>query len=98
TRADAITSSAAGVVVRTARGEIHAKKCLLAVNAYGGSLEPVSAAHVMPIGSYIGATEPLPDSLGVLPGGESVDDSRFVIRYFRKSPDGRLLFGGREAY
>src|SRR5690606_32788182 len=29
---------------------------------------------------------------------EAVDDSRFVIRYFRKSPDGRLLFGGREVY
>jgi gamma-glutamylputrescine oxidase len=34
----------------------------------------------------------------VLPGGESVDDSRFVVRYFRKSKDGRLLFGGREIY
>jgi gamma-glutamylputrescine oxidase len=34
----------------------------------------------------------------VIPGGESVDDSRFVVRYFRKSKDGRLLFGGREAY
>jgi gamma-glutamylputrescine oxidase len=27
-----------------------------------------------------------------------VDDSRFVVRYFRKSKDGRLLFGGREIY
>ncbi len=34
----------------------------------------------------------------MLPGGESVADSRFVVRYFRKSKDGRLLFGGREAY
>ncbi len=34
----------------------------------------------------------------MLPGGEAVDDSRFVVRYFRKSTDGRLLFGGREIY
>ena len=34
----------------------------------------------------------------MLPGREAVDDSRFVVRYFRKSKDGRLLFGGREIY
>ena len=52
----------------------------------------------MPIRSFIGATVPLGDDSPVIPGGESVDDSRFVVRYFRKSADGRLLFGGREAY
>ena len=52
----------------------------------------------MPIGSFIGATVPLGDDSPVLPGGESASDSRFVVRYFRKSPDGRLLFGGREIY
>ncbi|MEP4420231.1 MAG: FAD-binding oxidoreductase, partial [Nitratireductor sp.] len=67
-------------------------------NAYGGGLEPVSAAHVMPIGSFIGATPPLGDDSPVIPGGEAVDDSRFVVRYFRRSADGRLLFGGREVY
>ena len=71
---------------------------MIATNAYGDDLEAVSAAHIMPIRSFIGATPPLPDEYGVLPGGESVDDSRFVVRYFRKTSDGRLLFGGREAY
>ena len=52
----------------------------------------------MPIRSFIGATEPLAEPERVLPGGEAADDSRFVVRYFRKSLDGRLLFGGREAY
>ena len=52
----------------------------------------------MPIGSFIGATVPLGADSPVLPGGEAVDDSRFVVRYFRKSKDGRLLFGGREIY
>lgn len=93
-----ISASGGKVQVATPRGTITARKCLLAVNAYGATLEPVSAAHVMPIGSFIGATVPLGMDSPVLPGWESVDDSRFVVRYFRKSPDGRLLFGGREIY
>ncbi|MBZ9967511.1 NAD(P)/FAD-dependent oxidoreductase [Mesorhizobium sp. BR1-1-2] len=93
-----IVSSGGTVKVSTAKGTITAQKCLIAVNAYGGTLEPVSAAHIMPIGSFIGATVPLGADSNVLPGGESVDDSRFVVRYFRKSRDGRLLFGGREVY
>lgn len=98
TPATGIMSQGGKVKVTTARGTITADKCLIAANAYGGDLEPVSAAHIMPIGSFIGATVQLDDALKVLPGGESVDDSRFVVRYFRKSKDNRLLFGGREIY
>lgn len=98
TNALKIESSGGKVVVTTPTGTIRASKGLLAVNAYGGDLEPESAAHVMPIGSFIGATVPLGADSPVIPGGESVDDSRFVVRYFRKSRDGRLLFGGREIY
>jgi len=93
-----ISSTGGKVLVATPRGAVTADKCLVAVNAYGGALEPVSAAHIMPIGSFIGATVPLGTDSPVLPGWEAVDDSRFVVRYFRKSTDGRLLFGGREAY
>ena len=98
TRSTGIASDGGKVLVSTPRGIITADKCLVAVNAYGGDLEPVSAAHVMPIGSFIGATVPLGEDSPVLPGGEAVDDSRFVVRYFRKTKDGRLLFGGREIY
>jgi gamma-glutamylputrescine oxidase len=93
-----IVSSGGKVKVTTPHGSITAQKCLVAVNAYGGTLEPVSAAHIMPIGSFIGATVPLGAHSAVLPGGEAVDDSRFVVRYFRRTGDGRLLFGGREIY
>src|SRR5690606_12801259 len=72
--------------------------CLIATDAYTGNLEPSTAAHLLPIGSFIGATVPLGPDSPVLPGGESVDDSRFVVRYFRKTKDDRLLFGGREVY
>ncbi|WP_420959447.1 NAD(P)/FAD-dependent oxidoreductase [Brucella sp. IR073] len=98
TRVTGIRSENGLVTVTTGRGDVTAAKALIAVNAHGGGLEPVSAAHVMPIRSFIGATVPLGNDSPVLPGGESVDDSRFVVRYFRRLPDGRLLFGGREAY
>ncbi len=98
TPATGIASNGGKVSITTDRGTITAEKCLIATNAHGGNLEPESAAHIMPIGSFIGATVPLGDDSPVLPGGESVDDSRFVVRYFRKSKDGRLLFGGREIY
>lgn len=98
TRATGISAANGRVTVTTPAGTITAGKALVAVNAYGGELEPVSAAHVMPIGSFIGATPPLGPDSPVLPGLESVDDSRFVVRYFRRDREGRLLFGGREIY
>lgn len=98
TRATGISSQGGKVRVTTAKGTITASKALIAVNAYNDKLEPITSSHVMPIGSFIGATVPLGDDCPVLPGYESVDDSRFVVRYFRRSRDGRLLFGGREIY
>ncbi len=83
--------------IKTTNGTITAQRVLLAVNAYGDEkLEPVMASHVMPIRSFIGATVPLGEN--ILKGKESVDDTRFMVRYFRKTKDNRLLFGGREAY
>jgi gamma-glutamylputrescine oxidase len=98
TRARGIASDGGKVTVKTDAGDIVAGRALIACNAFIDGLEPVTSAHVMPIRSFIGATVPLGDDSPVIPGGESVDDSRFVVRYFRKSADGRLLFGGREAY
>ena len=97
-----IEPNGSAVGVETATGTVRADRVLVAVNGYNGGLERTVARHVMPIRSFIGATEPLPDDAAVLPGGEAVDDSRFVVRYFRRVdwPDGRsrLLFGGRETY
>jgi gamma-glutamylputrescine oxidase len=98
TKATAIHESGGKVTIATPQGQVVASKALIACNAYIENLEPVTARHVMPIRSFIGATAPLSDHPGVLLGGEAVADSRFVVRYFRKSKDGRLLFGGREAY
>lgn len=98
TPATAIRQAGGKTLIDTPKGTITANRVLIATNAYIGNLEPVTAAHVMPIRSFIGATVPLDKFPNVIPGGESVADSRFVVRYFRKSRDGRLLFGGREAY
>jgi gamma-glutamylputrescine oxidase len=98
TRATKISKQGSKVVIETPRGTITADKALVATDAYTEGLEPVTEAHVMPIGSFIGATPPLDNFPPILPGKESVADSRFVVRYFRKTRDNRLLFGGREAY
>ncbi len=84
--------------VKTENGTITADRVLLALNGYHNDFRPELASHVLPIQSFIGATTPLDNNSSVLPGRQAVDDSRFVVRYFRKSKDGRLLFGGREAY
>ncbi|MCC2608564.1 NAD(P)/FAD-dependent oxidoreductase [Neorhizobium petrolearium] len=86
------------IVIETPSGVLTTDRALVATNAYVGNLEPATAAHIMPIGSFIAATAPLDDFPDVIPGGEAVADSRFVVRYFRKSRDNRLLFGGREVY
>lgn len=100
TKVDGLEQNGGRTMLHTANGTVRAEKVFIAVNAYGDQkLEPVSASHVMPIRSFIGATVPLGElSNKIIPGGESVDDSRFVVRYFRRFGDNRLLFGGREAY
>lgn len=98
TPASALRQTGGKTMIDTPKGTITADRVLIATNAYIGNLEPVTAAHVMPIRSFIGASVPLDRYPQVLRGSEAVADSRFVVRYFRKSRDGRLLFGGREAY
>ncbi|HEX2147699.1 MAG TPA: FAD-binding oxidoreductase, partial [Pseudorhizobium sp.] len=98
TKVTGLRRSGGKVELTTAQGAVSADRVLLATNAYVDDLEPVTAAHIMPIGSFIAATEPLDAYPAVLPGAEAVADSRFVVRYFRKTGDNRLLFGGREVY
>ena len=98
TPAKSIRQSGGKTLIETPSGTITTTRVLIATNAYIGNLEPVTAAHVMPIRSFIGATAPLDQFPSIIPDKEAVADSRFVVRYFRKTPDNRLLFGGREAY
>ncbi|AQX30224.1 NAD(P)/FAD-dependent oxidoreductase [Bartonella schoenbuchensis] len=98
TQVKAIERSNNQCVVVTERGNIKAENILLATNAYNLGLQDFVQKHIFSIRSYIGATEPLSECSRILPGREAVDDSRFMVRYFRKSIDNRLLFGGVESY
>ncbi len=86
-------------IVQTDQGRIVANHVVLACNGYLKSLDRQVAARVMPINNYIVATEPLGDRAeGVLAKNIAVDDSKFVVNYFRMSKDRRLIFGGGESY
>ncbi len=77
---------------------VRAKFLLIAGGAYLGGLERQLAGYIMPVGTYIMATEQRADIQGLIPGNEAVADQNFVLDYFRRSPDDRLLFGGRVSY
>jgi gamma-glutamylputrescine oxidase len=86
--------------VRTAAGRVRARFTVLAANGYLGGLAPAVAARVMPINNFIVATEPLGEARAreLIRDDVAVADSRFVVNYFRLTPDRRLLFGGGESY
>lgn len=86
-------------VVRTDAGRVTCDHVILAANGYLQGLAPQVEARVMPINNFIVATEPLGERAArVLSRPVAVADTRFVVNYWRLSPDGRLLFGGGESY
>jgi gamma-glutamylputrescine oxidase len=86
--------------VRTPSGSVTADRVMLACNGYLRGLEPKVEQRVMPINNYVAVTAPLdPDrAQQIVRNGYAVSDSRFVVYYFRITPDHRLLFGGGENY
>ncbi len=86
------------MVVATTRGRIRARQVLIATNGYTGRFSPWHRRRVLPIGSYIIATEALDPAVvrRLIPRGRNIGDTRRVVTYLRPSPDGRrILFGGR---
>ena len=94
----------ATVQIRTANGLVRARYALLAGNctlpAFGPQLAPSIAARIMPVGTYIVATEGLDPALvqRLIPSGAAACDNNVVLDYFRFSQDARMLFGGRVSY
>lgn len=86
--------------VRTAQGTVLAEHLVLACNGYLGRLEPRVAGRIMPINNFILATAPLDETTAreINPRDLAMQDSRFVINYWKLSADRRLLFGGGENY
>ncbi len=90
----------ADLTITTANGaRVKADFLLECGNGLMDGLDRQVDAHVMPICNYIAATEPLgARAREIIANNAAVADSRFVVNYFRLSPDGRLLFGGGESY
>ena len=93
-----IERGAAGFVLETARGPVRADEVVIATNGYTGAITPDLQRRVIPVASYIIATEELPlEVTGRLsPKGRMFVDGNRLLSYFRLSPDRRrVLFGGR---
>jgi glycine/D-amino acid oxidase-like deaminating enzyme len=90
-------SSGGRFQVFTNRGPIDAGDVFVATNAYVDDLLPGLERRVLPIGSFIIATEVLDEALQheLVPRRRMVFDSRHLLSYWRLSPDGRMVFGGR---
>jgi gamma-glutamylputrescine oxidase len=87
-------------VLRTDGGRLACRQVVFAGNAWLGNAVPALRRRIMPVGTYIVATEPLGESLAtqLLPRNTAVTDINWVLDYFRRSADHRLLFGGRVSY
>jgi len=86
-------------VVHTAHAKIVARYVLVCGNAYLGGLLPTLSERIMPVSSQILATEPL-EGLAqmLLPANYCVEDANYVLDYFRRTKDNRLLYGGGVGY
>ncbi|MBP7370799.1 MAG: FAD-binding oxidoreductase [Arenimonas sp.] len=84
--------------VKTDKGEIHAKTVIIACNAYIGDLEPKLSAKSMPCGTQVVATAPLKNWSDVLPTDYCVEDTNYLLDYYRLTADKRLIFGGGVVY
>jgi len=86
--------------VHTKHGTVTARFVVVATNGYLKKLEPRMARFIMPINNFIIATEPLGDDMAraLIRDNVAVQDTKFVIDYYRLSADNRMLFGGGENY
>ncbi|HEY6452187.1 MAG TPA: FAD-binding oxidoreductase [Steroidobacteraceae bacterium] len=86
--------------VRTATGTVDCNHLVLAGNAWLGATAPALQRKLMSVETYIIATEPLGEQRAreLIANNAAVSDTNWVLDYFRRSSDHRLLFGGRVNY
>jgi glycine/D-amino acid oxidase-like deaminating enzyme len=86
--------------VQTSKGPLVAREVILATGAYTTEATPALRKKIIPIGSYIIATEVLPADLAreLSPRNRMIYDSKHFLYYYRLTPDNRVLFGGRAAF
>jgi gamma-glutamylputrescine oxidase len=88
------------VVVHTGQGSVRCAHLILCGNAYIGAVAPALVRRILGVGTYIIATEPLGEERAqeLLPDNAAIADINWILDYFRRSADHRLLFGGRVSY
>jgi glycine/D-amino acid oxidase-like deaminating enzyme len=88
------------MMLMTSRGSLSAGQVLVATNGYTDAAFPGIRRRVVPVGSYVIATARLepPVARELLPRGRVMSDTWNLLHYFRLSPDGRLVFGGRASF
>ena len=100
TRAISIDKDGGSFVVRTERGDIRARDVFVATNGYTDGVVPSLRRRIIPIGSYIIASEPLPEDLAheLSPKGRAFFDTKNFLYYWHVSADRRMVFGGRASF
>jgi gamma-glutamylputrescine oxidase len=100
TKLDVAARADADNLVHTESGQVRAQHLLIAGNALLGALVPALARKLMAVGTYIAATEVLGEerARSLITNNAAVADINWVLDYFRRSADHRLLFGGRVSY
>jgi len=95
-----IECSGRGFRLETNRGTVLADKVLVATAGYTGAATQSLRRKIIPIGSYIIATAPLPSEQAyeLSPHNRMIFDCRHILNYFRLSADNRMIFGGRAAF
>lgn len=99
-RVRSITGPDGAKVVQTSRGDVRAKQVLVATDGYTDGAVGRYRRRVVPVGSFIVATEPLDRALidDLMPTRRMASDSKNLVFYFRITPDDRMLFGGRARF
>lgn len=99
TRAEFWRREGGKIVVETASGRVTCDQLILSGDGSLNAMAGTARARIMPINNFIAVTAPLGGlAEEIIRSNAAVSDSRFVVNYFRKTPDGRLLFGGGENY
>ena len=100
-RARSIRRQADGrFVVETSRGAVQAGQVFVATNGYTDGVVPSLRRRIIPIGSFIIASEPLPADLAheLSPKGRAFFDTKNFLYYWHVSADRRVIFGGRASF
>lgn len=98
THVDDVRRSGREVLVATPRGTVRADQLVLATNAWTAGTR-WRARNVVPLYTYVVLTEPLTDTQWARVGWdgfEGIEDKRNFVHYYRRTADGRILWGGSD--